>query len=67
MKITSVNVRKIEKEGLDLFYITPQADLGLAMAFSSSNVHAFMTSGYADAQYCLENGLKEFLFGNDKN
>lgn len=59
--------RKIEKEGLDLFYITPQADLGLAMAFSSSKVHAFMTSGYADAQYCLENGLKEFLFGNDKN
>ena len=59
--------RKIEKEGLDLFYITPQADLGLAMAFSSSNVHAFMTSGYADAQYCLENGLKEFLFGNDKD
>lgn len=59
--------RKIEKDGLKLYYITPQVDLGLAMAFSSNRVHTFMTSGYADAKYCLENGLKEFLFGNDKD
>lgn len=59
--------RKIEKDGLNLYYITPQADLGLAMAFSSGRVHTFMTSGYADAKYCLENGLKEFLFGKDKD
>ena len=59
--------RKIEKDGLDLFYITPQEDLGFAMAFSAGRVHTFMTSGYADAKYCLENGLKEFLFGKDKD
>ncbi len=59
--------RKIEKEGLDVFYITPQEDLGFAMAFSSGRVHTFMTSGYADAKYLLENGLRDFLFGNDKD
>lgn len=59
--------RKIEKNGLDLFYISPKEDLGLAMAFSANRVHTFMTNGYAETKYYLENGLREFLFGNDND
>lgn len=59
--------RKIEKDGLDLFYISPKEDLGLAMAFSANRVHTFMTNGYAETKYYLENGLREFLFGNDND
>lgn len=47
----------------DLFYIIPKEDLGPAMAFSSTRIHAYMQMGYDDAKELMDNGLREFLLG----
>ncbi len=57
--------RKIEKDNLNLFYVSPKEDLGPAMAFSEDRAHKFMQDGYDDAKALLQGPLKEFLFGND--
>lgn len=54
--------RKV-KGNPDLFFIAPKEDLGPAMAFSRTRIHAFMQMGYDDAKELMENGLKEFLIG----
>lgn len=59
--------RKIEKDNLNLFYVSPKEDLGPAMAFSENRAHKFMQDGYSDAKALLEGPLKEFLFGNDNS
>ncbi len=57
--------RRIKKDNLNLFYISPKDDLGPAMAFSENRAHKFMRDGYDDAKALLEGPLKEFLFGKD--
>ena len=54
--------RKFEfGDDVELRYITPQVDLGQAMAFSKSRVVSFMAKGYGDAIVALDNGLADFL------
>ena len=47
----------------NLFYIVPKEDLGPAMAFSKTRIHAYMQMGYDDTKELMENGLSEFLLG----
>ena len=47
----------------NLFYIIPKEDLGPAMAFSKTRIHAYMQMGYDDTKELMENGLSEFLLG----
>ena len=54
--------RKVEGDP-DLFYIVPKEDLGPAMAFSKTRIHAYMQMGYDDAKELMDNGLREFLLG----
>ena len=50
----------------DLFFITPKEDLGPAMAFSSSRIHAYMQTGYDDAKELMDKGLREFLLARKR-
>ena len=54
--------RKVEGDP-NLFYIIPKEDLGPAMAFSKTRIHAYMQMGYDDTKELMENGLTEFLLG----
>ena len=54
--------RKVEGDP-NLFYIIPKEDLGPAMAFSKTRIHAYMQMGYDDTKELMENGLAEFLLG----
>ena len=47
----------------NLFYIIPKEDLGPAMAFSKTRIHAYMQMGYDDTKELMQNGLSEFLLG----
>lgn len=57
--------RKVEGNP-DLFFITPKEDLGPAMAFSSSRIHAYMQTGYDDAKELMNKGLREFLLARKR-
>lgn len=57
--------RKVESNP-DLFFITPKEDLGPAMAFSSSRIHAYMQTGYDDAKELMNKGLREFLLARKR-
>lgn len=57
--------RKVEGNP-DLFFITPKEDLGPAMAFSSSRIHAYMQTGYDDAKELMDKGLREFLLARKR-
>lgn len=57
--------RKLERDDLNLFFIAPSEDIGPAMAFSSVRVRRFMQMGYEDCKEALNNGLKEFLSGEN--
>lgn len=46
--------RRIEKEDLDILYITPSANLGKAMAFSPERIENLKQLGYADASRILD-------------
>ena len=41
--------RRIERDDLDIIYITPSANLGRAMAFSPERIENLKQLGYADA------------------
>ncbi len=49
--------RGIEREGLDITYIMPQSDLGLAMAFNEEKFGKMRKQGYDDAMRVLDAGL----------
>lgn len=57
--------RKVEGNP-DLFFIAPKEDLGPAMAFSSSRIHAYMQTGYDDAKELMDKGLREFLLARKR-
>lgn len=57
--------RKVEGNP-DLFFIVPKEDLGPAMAFSSSRIHAYMQTGYDDAKELMDKGLREFLLARKR-
>lgn len=57
--------RKV-KGNPDLFFIAPKEDLGPAMAFSSSRIHAYMQTGYDDAKELMDKGLREFLLARKR-
>lgn len=57
--------RKVEGNP-DLFFITPKEDLGPAMAFSSSRIHAYMQTGYDDTKELMDKGLREFLLARKR-
>lgn len=57
--------RKVEGNP-DLFLIAPKEDLGPAMAFSSSRIHAYMQTGYDDAKELMDKGLREFLLARKR-
>ena len=47
----------------NLLYLVPKEDLGPAMAFSKTRIHAYMQMGYDDTKELMQNGLSEFLLG----
>lgn len=53
--------RKVERDDLDLRYVVPRKDLGLAMSFSDDKIRELRAIGYEDGKIALENGLEEFL------
>lgn len=57
--------RKVEGNP-DLFFIAHKEDLGPAMAFSSSRIHAYMQTGYDDAKELMDKGLREFLLARKR-
>ena len=57
--------RKVEGNPY-LFFIAPKEDLGPAMAFSSSRIHAYMQTGYDDAKELMDKGLREFLLARKR-
>lgn len=58
--------RKFEfGDDVEVRYIIPRTDLGQAMAFSHDRVVSFMAKGYGDATVELDNGLADFLKGNN--
>ncbi len=53
--------RKNEFDDLDLFFVAPKRDLGLAMQFTEQKMTNMRMLGYSDCKKALSNGLKEFL------
>lgn len=49
--------RGIERDGLNITYIMPQSDLGLAMAFNEEKFGKMRKQGYDDAMRALDAGL----------
>ncbi|MEG2688210.1 MAG: patatin-like phospholipase family protein [Clostridia bacterium] len=57
--------RKLVRDDLQLAYIVPQTDLGLAMSFTEERVASLRNLGYHDCKKALMSGLDKFLFDNN--
>lgn len=53
--------RRLERDDLELSYIVPQKDLGLAMAFDEIKIIELRELGYNDCKKALADGLDKFL------